>query len=368
MNGFPIEWIFSAVTAVSAAFGAIAVGLWAYTTSVRGRREIAMRREQQYILERFMHRGSREEIEALAPYLIENSRTDYAQQKRLASLIDRLDEAVHVQSRSLDQAAESAAIRTGYQIDRQMRAAIAEIVGQLKNDVLQKVASESSDSQVLLLDGGNVPRVPASTAREISHALLTPLARVDAICRTLENNPISASIADDLSKITSAIQVCFVYLNAFRATDYVPGGDLPDFKTALESATNVYKEKRRESAKISIICDDGLSIRRQYYVIACVLPLIENAIESTPRGIIEIKVILIDNMIQIAISNECTDKIDTEKIFVNGYTTKSSGSKSHEGLGLGIARSLAIGGGGTLEAHQADGRLFFILDMPNLEA
>lgn len=367
MNGFPIEWIFSAVTAVSAAVGAIAVGLWAYTTTMRGRREIAMRRDQQYILERLMHRGSREEIEALAPYLIENSRTDYAQQERLASLIDRLDEAVHVQSRSLDQAAESAAIRTGYQIDRQMRAAISEIVGQLKNDVFQQIIPQSSDPAALLLDGKNLSPVPVSTAREISHALLTPLARVDAICRTLEHSPAAPAISEDLAKITSAIQVCFVYLNAFRATDYVPGGDLPDFKTALESAINVYKERRRKSAKIAITCEEGITIRRQYYVIACALPLIENAIESTISGLIEVSAMFSDNMVRIIVSNDCLKQIDTEKIFVNGYTTKTSGSKSHEGLGLGIARSLAIGGGGTLEAHQAGGRVFFILDMPTLE-
>lgn len=209
-----------------------------------------------------------------------------------------------------------------------------------------------------------------STAREISHALLTPLARIQAASQLLDRNATDSATGERVRNIRAAVQVCYVYLNAFRAThfDLTENGRRQKFSDAIRSAAEVYLASEGRHRRLSIDSPDQIDGVEEYYLLASALPLIENAVDATKKNqVITIRVVDLGSEVSLSVSNKFAGKIDLEKIFQDGFSTKiedGAGAK-HEGLGLGIVQNLvgAIAGASVF-ASQNSNTVTFTVRMP----
>ncbi|MBX9575836.1 MAG: HAMP domain-containing histidine kinase [Caulobacteraceae bacterium] len=202
-----------------------------------------------------------------------------------------------------------------------------------------------------------------AVAREIAHALLTPLARIDAISRKAKG---TSGYARELESVGVAVRICFNYLNAFRNVSHsdTPSDQSAPFTTALERAATIYVEQAAKDVKVRTVGTPSVTGIADYFVMASVLPLIENAIDASQAGDeVVIDVSEDPGHIFVDVTNNIYAKFPGKKAFELGYTTKS-GHGSHEGLGLGIVKSLVSSVGGEVSFETKAGKITFSVRLP----
>ncbi len=134
-----------------------------------------------------------------------------------------------------------------------------------------------------------------SLTREISHSLNTPLAQIEAAALTLKGLR-SGDISAQLSRILEGVSVCKSFLYAFRGLSQVAATSSGWFPASLlqavKSAATVYID--REGAAVEVVADlpDEIEGYNNNYVLALVLPLLENAVEAGPVGRITIQYVI----------------------------------------------------------------------------
>ena len=204
--------------------------------------------------------------------------------------------------------------------------------------------------------------------REISHALHTPLSQIEAAAlsteRRLAGSRSTPDLADSLSQITVSITICKAFLSSFRLL--ASGTTASEQDTSIELATAVRRAATIyvSRADRAIALDIGrLSAVKGYdnsYVLAALVPLIENAVESSPDdGTISITQEFDGTRTTFRISNSFDDDFEPQ-LYDSGHTTKPG----HDGLGLSTVRRLLDGAAGSLTHEHNGGTIVFIATLP----
>ncbi|ANU07672.1 sensor histidine kinase [Paraurantiacibacter namhicola] len=229
--------------------------------------------------------------------------------------------------------------------DLQVRSYIHELTG-LRNEnarlsakLYELLDQPSQNTARSLNDRDTHEQVQKDLARDINHALKTPLSRLDTASALLEANvldPLEAS-----QRINNATQLCYYYLNSFRSlsVDYSPGSDTDhlDFNESVRKAIRIYTSDSGKDLGLQLNVPVSVSAVADYYAIATLMPLIENAVEASPDGG-EIKVTgkEVDGELRIEISNHFNE---TPPRNFEDRGVSSKPHKSNEGLGIAIVRA-----------------------------
>jgi signal transduction histidine kinase len=209
---------------------------------------------------------------------------------------------------------------------------------------------------------GNGPP-QAAVAREISHSLNTPLAQIEA--GVLSMSDVTAEQRRKLDGILDAVGICKSFLAAFReAATLAPDSEAwsPDsLGDALRAAAALYAARAGGEPKVEVRAPQSLPGYSNNYVMAVLLPLLENAMEAVPPdGSVSVHVRRATEGFRLSVSNDTIETGLPNSVYRVGYTTK----QGHDGLGLpSVRRLLAL-----REAHighgVADGRTTFTIDLP----
>lgn len=332
------------ITAASALVLAISAAAWAFQAYLRARTEQQFRREQQYVFER-MARRDPESLERLAPYIYS---TETSSAQALKDIESRLDSIVSFQERALSGIVEEASYRSSSILSARLEDAISRFQ--------HKLAVPVPEEPPVVSDQNGRP-----VAREIAHALLTPLARIEAITRLMGAK--DGKTSRDVERLLSAVQICYAYLNAFRATGYSPTKE-QRFSKAVADAADLYNEQLGTGVTVRVESPDHID-GQPYFALACALPLIENAIDASNEGD-EVSIVVKSDAGStiISVENPVDKPLDISRAVMDGFTTKDTDVRNHEGLGLGIARSLSASAGGKLSGKNLPGRVRFTITIP----
>lgn len=203
--------------------------------------------------------------------------------------------------------------------------------------------------------------------REINHGLNTPLAQIElSVTR-------ASSGAPELVSAVNSIAMCRSVLAAYRDVASVMGQanswDVNDLQATIRGAADVYAKQSTASRSINFQIRSPPSPRTQlsnYYLLSLVLPLLQNAVDATPRGAaISCTIDDVDGVI-IAVRNAIGEggPIELSRLRESGYTTRGEG---HSGLGLTSVDTLVSRiPGGRLALDASAGMFTATITLPGL--
>lgn len=209
----------------------------------------------------------------------------------------------------------------------------------------------------------------SDVTREISHALKTPLARIDAILEVLGDTS-SPNVIEQISSARSALQVCHYFLDAFRSlsfNDIFQKGEVePDLYQSVLDAARAYATGSGKNLSLQVVLPNRTASIQPYYAVAVLMPLIENAVEASPPGSeIQISGAEVGGRLLINVKNRYEGPELSDEVYRDGFSTKTAAnSRSNEGLGLGISQNLLNGlDEGTLTHRVEGGIVIFTVSM-----
>jgi signal transduction histidine kinase len=206
----------------------------------------------------------------------------------------------------------------------------------------------------------------ASLVRELAHSLNTPLSQIEIAATriaTLSNN----GDPELMERIRNGVRLCNAFLAAFQEVETI-AGKLPqwqpkDLRNALISAATLYcASSNRTKLVVNIDVPDRIAGYSNSFVLALMLPLLENAIEAAPDdSTVAVRFEQSGNTIELYASNLCEpDFVNNQQIYEAGYSTKG-----HRGLGLAVVRRLLSAREGAGVTHSYDGaKITFQLTLP----
>lgn len=200
--------------------------------------------------------------------------------------------------------------------------------------------------------------------RIASHEIRNQLSICDLyseiIKRQTENGDLEA-IQNSISSLSKALKMASNTLLTLKSSDTLNLASV-NLKEAIETAVDlskVYLEDKGIEFQVENIIDEKV-IANSENLIAVIINLVKNATEAfnlinldeeAPKNgkYIKIKTDKVENEIQILVSNNAPGITDPERIFYEGYTTKSSGN----GLGLWICKKSIEEMGGDLSLSRS---------------
>lgn len=210
--------------------------------------------------------------------------------------------------------------------------------------------------------------------REIAHGLNTPLSQIEAATLNLgkrlrEELPgVGSDLESDLrslDRIRASVDLCKSYLGAYRevvnvaatATDWSPAS-LPN---AVKAAARVYSDDMK---RISVKLPEKIYGYSNTYILALLLPLLENALEEAlGTELVKVEVHMQEaeaGWHVLRVANGTRKTVLDEQVYEAGYTTKPN----HQGIGLSAVRRLLATRGGAINHWLADHRVVFELRLP----
>ena len=200
--------------------------------------------------------------------------------------------------------------------------------------------------------------------RIASHEIRNQLSICDLyseiIKRQTENGDLEA-IQNSISSLSKALKIASNTLLSLKSSDTLNLASV-NLKEAIETAVDlskVYLEDKGIEFQVENIIDEKV-IANSENLIAVIINLVKNATEAfnlinldeeAPKNgkYIKIKTDKVENKIQILVSNNAPGITDPERIFYEGYTTKTSGN----GLGLWICKKSIEEMGGDLSLSRS---------------
>lgn len=213
-----------------------------------------------------------------------------------------------------------------------------------------------------------------SLAGKLSHELRTPLTIVRSSLENLEHEQLSAEAneytarakegSDRLQKILSAMS------EANRTEELMENAEIEvfDLHAALESAVAAYAgawPERKFEYRNS--CDDASINGTPELVIQMLDKLINNAVEFTAEGdTISLTLDTEDDSLVLGVSNPGPPlpEVMRTQLFHSMVSVRSGDAGKHLGLGLYIARLVAEGHNGSIDARDIDGGVIFEVRLP----
>jgi len=208
--------------------------------------------------------------------------------------------------------------------------------------------------------------------REMSHFLNTPLSQIEAALLAIKtttglNNENNNDLIKDIDAVKSSVNICKSFLAAYRELILVAKSSktwAPEsIKDSLTSASNLFIRKSKKDLKIDLNLPDTINGYSNNYIVSLLLPLIENATESSPdNSEILIKGHKENNFYNISVSNVNGNINDIkDDIYQDGFTTKPN----HEGMGLSIVKHLLSSNNRASISHKVKGSVIsFLIKLP----
>jgi signal transduction histidine kinase len=228
----------------------------------------------------------------------------------------------------------------------------------------QSTDGDRDAGEVPSLDRSREDTTSATLMREIAHSLNTPLAHIEATVLLLQED---LGQSDDLIRIRESVRMCKSFVLAFRdlasvattATSWSPSS----LRESLELGSRVYAHQQNSSVEISVDLPDSISGYGNSLVAACILPLVENAIEAaSPNGKVRVTLESNDDADLLHVNTTPVASSLTNEIYESGYTSKSD----HEGLGLSTVRRLLSAYAGATITHKNEVEaVTFTVQLPN---
>ncbi len=213
-----------------------------------------------------------------------------------------------------------------------------------------------------------------SLAGKLSHELRTPLTIVRSSLENLEHEQLSAAAneyaarakegSDRLQKILSAMS------EANRTEELMENAEseIFDLHAALESAVAAYAGAWPERLfEYRNNCVDARINGTPELVIQMLDKLINNAVEFTTEGdTIKLTLDTEDDSLIMGVSNPgpALPEVMRTELFHSMVSVRSSDAGKHLGLGLYIARLIAEGHNGSIDARNIDGGVIFQVRLP----
>ncbi|MBT8103556.1 MAG: hypothetical protein KJO95_11355 [Gammaproteobacteria bacterium] len=215
-----------------------------------------------------------------------------------------------------------------------------------------------------------------SLASKLSHELRTPLAIVTSSLENLEHEPLSeAGVgyttraregADRLRRILSAMS------EANRVEELMANAEPErfDLKKVLESTVTAYRdvyEERRFDFDCALTRADTTGSPE--LLIQMLDKLVDNAVDFSSKGdTISLRLVAVDDGLEVSVTNPgppLPEKMRTQ-MFDSMVSMRSGENTRHLGLGLYVARLIAVGHGGHIEADNVDHGVRFRVLLPRL--
>jgi len=207
---------------------------------------------------------------------------------------------------------------------------------------------------------------PEQLVRELSHSLNTPLAQIEAAASSAiaildsENEAVGS-----LRSVSDCVQVCKAFLGAYR--ELVLSGPTSvwnpsSIEGAVETACNVYAASKNKDLNFELSLPKKIHGYSNNYVTALILPILENAIESSQQNTsTRVSYLQKTETNEIHIRNRPAADPGGEEIYEQGYTTKDG----HEGTGLtSVKRLLSTHEGASLTHNFNSGVAAFLIKLP----
>ena len=198
---------------------------------------------------------------------------------------------------------------------------------------------------------------------ELSHALNTPLSLIEATLINLrhsQDRPISEKTSDErlrksLDFIETGVTISKAVLAAYRELIKVadPTSWSPDsVAESAQALVRAYAAKEKKQLDVDITLPDSIPGYSNNYVLALLLPLIENAVDAAPpKSTVSLAAENSNGTLLVHVRNLATSTPQDTRIFNDRYTSKDG----HEGRGLSIVQHLLAAHKGASLSHRVEG-------------
>jgi signal transduction histidine kinase len=220
---------------------------------------------------------------------------------------------------------------------------------------MRELASRLTQSTRLPLpsspDNASVESAEFRIIGELAHSLKTPLAHLDATIGLLQHGEEfpGDEAMEILEELSTSVELCKATLAAFRELTRVSGRAESwapqSLAHSIEKAHRVYNSQAKKATTLQLHSPDEITGYSNNYILALILPLLENAVEAAPpNGAVAITVST-DAGVTIIVENETVSPVDQHAVETFGESTKLN----HEGIGVQVVQSLvgARAGGST---------------------
>jgi sensor histidine kinase regulating citrate/malate metabolism len=139
-----------------------------------------------------------------------------------------------------------------------------------------------------------------------------------------------------------------------------------DLDAFVESYLRSLSKQTSKDLNLSVKMPRAVEGFSNRYIIATIMPLLENAVEAMPSGSkIDVSLHENDDEVSVEVANYTIDSVNETALRTVGTTTKGA---THKGLGLSIVRELAGIVDGTVSARVDDDRVIIDLRLPRRAA
>ncbi|WHX19628.1 HAMP domain-containing sensor histidine kinase [Streptomyces malaysiensis subsp. malaysiensis] len=208
----------------------------------------------------------------------------------------------------------------------------------------------------------------ARLTQEIAHSLRTPLAQIEAAALSIQLQSRTEYESAAIQRIRDGVEICKCFISAYRNYGRVQEkvGHPSDNSNLgmLKSAIEFYRDASDKTLAMEIRgMPESLDSYSNDFIIAALLPLLENAVEASPEGgKISLDFARVQNFAVFTVANTFSGDTPTPRVFDRGYTTKSN----HQGVGLSVSKGLIEGfAGGELGMNIENEKVSFTVSLPS---
>ncbi|MFF4509135.1 sensor histidine kinase [Streptomyces sp. NPDC001401] len=186
------------------------------------------------------------------------------------------------------------------------------------------------------------PELGSNLIGELAHSLKTPLAHIEVTIREWAKSTTSAAEVEEIHDVLTSVELCKASLAAFRELRQVSSAadswSPTSLSESVQGAVSVYSARAGKRSTLELSLPDSIPEYSNNYLLALMLPLIENAVEASPDGE---KIQLrfnreVGNRIVFSLENSVDAPVDGEILHTAGLTTKLG----HDGLGVATVKDL----------------------------
>ncbi len=211
-------------------------------------------------------------------------------------------------------------------------------------------------------------------ASKLSHELRTPLAIVTSSLENLDHEPLNKSSAEYTARAREGAdrlrRILTAMSEASRVEELMSSIEIEQFdlRTVLDSTTAAYRDVYPER-KFEFKCtsQDTVTTGSPELIIQMLDKLVDNAVDfSSAADTIEIGLLNSGIDLQLRVMNPgpaLPERMRTQ-LFDSLVSVRSGDGNRHLGLGLYIARLIAEGHGGSIEAQDVSDGVAFVVHLP----
>ena len=207
---------------------------------------------------------------------------------------------------------------------------------------------------------------------EMAHSMKTPLAHLEGVIELLRRSPVLAESeeANVLNEMNTSVNICKATLAAYRevtrVADQIEPRATDSLGEALEAMHKIYTRQAGKRTKLEVTVPNLVGGYSNNYMLAILFPLLENAVEASPRtAMISITSEQDRNHIKFIVKNDVEHPVDLQRIGVRGQSSKPG----HDGLGISVVKHLVSEHRGASTSFESkDNQFVFRIRLPRRES